>query len=58
MNDYADPMNEIPKVVFSKTLERASWAETSIARGELAARAGRSSPPGAPASRSPFRARV
>jgi len=33
---YAAPMNEIPKVVFSKTLERAEWAETRIARGELA----------------------
>lgn len=35
-DDYARPMNEIPKVVFSKTLEHATWAETSIARGELA----------------------
>jgi dihydrofolate reductase len=34
-NDFARPMNEIPKVVFSKTLERAEWAETRIARGEL-----------------------
>jgi dihydrofolate reductase len=33
---YAAPMNEIPKVVFSRTLERADWAETRIARGELA----------------------
>jgi dihydrofolate reductase len=29
-------MNDIPKVVFSSTLERAEWAETRIARGELA----------------------
>jgi hypothetical protein len=29
-------MNEIPKVVFSKTLERADWPETRIARGDLA----------------------
>jgi dihydrofolate reductase len=28
-------MNEIPKVVFSKTLERADWPETRIARGDL-----------------------
>jgi dihydrofolate reductase len=35
-SDYARPMNEIPKVVFSKTLERADWPETRIARGDLA----------------------
>jgi dihydrofolate reductase len=35
-SDYAAPMNEIPKVVFSKTLERAEWPETQIAAGELA----------------------
>jgi dihydrofolate reductase len=29
-------MNEIPKVVFSKTLEEATWAGSSIARGDLA----------------------
>ncbi len=28
-------MNEIPKVVFSKTLQTADWAETRIARGDL-----------------------
>ena len=28
-------MNEIPKVVFSRTLERADWPETRIARGDL-----------------------
>lgn len=33
---YAAPMNEIPKVVFSHTLERAEWAESRIARGDLA----------------------
>jgi dihydrofolate reductase len=33
---YAAPMNQIPKVVFSKTLERASWPESQIARGGLA----------------------
>ncbi len=32
---YAAPMNDIPKVVFSKTLERADWPETRIAGGEL-----------------------
>jgi dihydrofolate reductase len=35
-DEYAAPMNEIPKVVFSKTLSEASWPESSIARGELA----------------------
>ena len=33
-DDYAAPMNEIPKVVFSKTLARAEWPETRIARGD------------------------
>lgn len=34
---YAAPMNDIQKVVFSKTLERGSWSPTRIARGDLAA---------------------
>lgn len=34
---YADLMNGIPKVVFSRTLARADWPESRIARGELAA---------------------
>jgi dihydrofolate reductase len=34
-SEYARPMNEIPKVVFSKTLRRADWPETRIARGDL-----------------------
>ncbi len=34
---YAAPMNDIPKVVFSKTLSQASWPTTRIARGDLAA---------------------
>ncbi len=33
---YADVMNDIPKVVFSKTLTRADWAESRIASGDLA----------------------
>lgn len=33
---YAAPMNEIPKVVFSRTLERAEWADSRIAHGDLA----------------------
>lgn len=33
---YADVMNEIPKVVFSKTLSEAAWAQTRIANGDLA----------------------
>ncbi|HEY1778619.1 MAG TPA: dihydrofolate reductase family protein [Solirubrobacteraceae bacterium] len=34
---YAAPMNELVKVVFSKTLERADWKDSLIARGDLAA---------------------
>jgi len=34
-SEFARPMNEIPKVVFSRTLERADWPETRIARGDL-----------------------
>ena len=33
---YAAPMNEIPKVVFSRTLEHAGWPDSRIARGALA----------------------
>jgi dihydrofolate reductase len=33
---FARPMNEIPKVVFSRTLKRAEWQGSRIARGELA----------------------
>jgi dihydrofolate reductase len=34
---FADAMNEIPKVVFSNSLESADWDETTIATGDLAA---------------------
>lgn len=34
---YAAPMNEIPKVVFSKSLKEAVWRESAIASGDLAA---------------------
>jgi dihydrofolate reductase len=27
-SEYARPMNEIPKVVFSKTLQQADWPES------------------------------
>jgi dihydrofolate reductase len=40
-SDYARPMNEIPKVVFSKTLQHADWPETRIARGDLSEEIGR-----------------
>jgi dihydrofolate reductase len=40
-SEYAQPMNEIPKVVFSKTLQRADWPETRIARGDLREEIGR-----------------
>jgi dihydrofolate reductase len=33
---YAAPMNDIPKVVFSATLEHAEWPDSRIARGDLA----------------------
>jgi dihydrofolate reductase len=32
---YADVMNDIPKVVFSKTLTHADWPESRIASGDL-----------------------
>jgi dihydrofolate reductase len=32
---YAAPMNEIPKVVFSRTLKRADWPDSQIAGGDL-----------------------
>jgi dihydrofolate reductase len=35
-DDYAKPMNDIPKVVFSKSLERAAWPTSTIARGDIA----------------------
>jgi dihydrofolate reductase len=31
---FAAPMNSIPKVVFSKSLERAEWTDSTIARGD------------------------
>lgn len=36
-SDYAVPMNDIPKVVFSRTLSDAdaSWPDTRVARGDL-----------------------
>jgi dihydrofolate reductase len=34
---YAAPMNEIPKVVFSKSLETADWAGSRVERADLAA---------------------
>jgi dihydrofolate reductase len=38
-DEYAAPMNDIPKVVFSKTLSdaEATWPDTRVARGDLAA---------------------
>jgi len=32
---YAAPMNDIPKIAFSNTLERADWGDTRIIRGDL-----------------------
>ncbi|MBE2319781.1 dihydrofolate reductase family protein [Solirubrobacter sp. CPCC 204708] len=33
---FAKPMNDTPKVVFSRSLEEANWPETRIHRGDLA----------------------
>jgi dihydrofolate reductase len=33
--EYAEFMNKLPKVVFSKTLPAAEWAGSRIARGDL-----------------------
>jgi dihydrofolate reductase len=33
---YATPMNDVPKVVFSSTLESGEWTGSRIARGALA----------------------
>jgi dihydrofolate reductase len=35
-DEYAKPMNDLPKVVFSKTLTRAEWPDSTIASGNLA----------------------
>ncbi|MDZ4737616.1 MAG: dihydrofolate reductase family protein [Rhodospirillaceae bacterium] len=35
LEPYAAPMNDIPKLVFSRTLKEAAWPETRIARGDL-----------------------
>jgi len=32
---FAPPMNQIPKVVFSKSLKEANWPDTRIASGDL-----------------------
>ncbi len=34
-DEYAAPMNELPKVVFSKTLQSADWNGSRVARGDL-----------------------
>jgi len=34
--EYAAPMNELPKVVFSRTLERTDWNNSRVARGDTA----------------------
>ena len=40
-SEFARPMNEIPKVVFSRSLRQADWSETRIARGDLQEEIGR-----------------
>ncbi|MCB9077624.1 MAG: dihydrofolate reductase [Anaerolineaceae bacterium] len=34
--EFAPPMNEIPKVVFSKTLKQTNWQKTHVVSGKLA----------------------
>jgi dihydrofolate reductase len=38
---YAAPMNEIPKVVFSSSLERADWGDARVVRGDVTQEIGR-----------------
>lgn len=38
---YAPLMNDVPKVVFSRTVTTAEWAESRIARGDVAEEIGR-----------------
>lgn len=42
----AGPMNEIPKVVFSRTLKEADWAGSRVADGDLATEVARLTQPG------------
>jgi dihydrofolate reductase len=35
-DEYAAPMNDLPKVVFSRTLTKADWPQSTIASGDLA----------------------
>jgi len=35
-DEYAKPMNDLPKVVFSRTLTKADWPQSTIASGDLA----------------------
>jgi dihydrofolate reductase len=35
-DEYAKPMNDIPKIVFSKTLTKADWPQSTIADGDVA----------------------
>ncbi|MGO9753902.1 MAG: dihydrofolate reductase family protein [Solirubrobacteraceae bacterium] len=35
-DEYAAPMNDVPEVVFSKTLASADWNDSRVARGDIA----------------------
>jgi dihydrofolate reductase len=35
--DVAESMNRLPKIVFSRTLKRASWSNSRLVKGDLAA---------------------
>jgi dihydrofolate reductase len=39
--EIAGLMNRLPKVVFSRTLDRAEWQNTSLVKGDVAAEVGR-----------------
>ncbi|WP_051570761.1 dihydrofolate reductase family protein [Cryptosporangium arvum] len=38
---YAAPMNDIPKIVFSRTLAEGTWPHTTVLSGDLTAEVGR-----------------
>lgn len=40
-DDFAPPMNEIPKVIFSRSLKQAEWNDSRIVSGDLAEEIGR-----------------
>ena len=41
MPDVAEQMNNLPKVVFSKTLDKATWKNTKVVKGDLPTEVGK-----------------